>query len=633
MAAEGFWRKLKRQRISRRAWMRSVGIGTAGLVALGATGGATSLLHRNARPAVAGAALHGGTLRQAVAFDWGTIDPLTSVAFGPQLFPSIYNSLVSRSTRQLDFVYFDLAQSFEQPDEETYLFNIRPGVMIAPNSLGVPERDMDSGDVQAWFDRIAADDSAVMRSFTNLWLDSTSAPDPSTFELKTAGPYAYTLFRIGNPLGGTIPPREFFERGIRITDQGVGAGPWAVIEPGSYFERGGIVVRRNPNYYRRAANGDALPYIDKVEYIRIVDRQPRRAAFLDRQIDSYGAQDREEADGLLTQIPDLKVVEDPVNTFISFTMNPTRAPWDDERIRKAALHALNRQQFVDLIVGEGGGRPNGLVHWPLGEFALPPEELDELQSYDPALSRALILEATGSDSIEIKVSYPVTNIEFHDKHLPIFLQQMSDAGFNIQEEPQDFSTWLGSYTTVDYDASLALNQIYDTAEIPLDFHAAQGPQGDGNFAIGIGTLFPEIDEAIQQSKRVTDLAIQAEQVREVQRELYARGPAFLPIMSWTAFTMYQPFVKNILQGLGTTGLFQASEWWLGPDAPERPDGLLGDVNCDDRVNAVDAALILQRDAGLVSTLPCDENADVSGDGRINSIDAALILQREAGLLR
>ncbi len=612
--------------------MRSAGIGGAGLIALGATGGAGSLLHRNVRPAAAGAALRGGTLRQAVTFDWGTIDPLTSVGFGPQIFPHIYNTLVSRSNRQPDFFRFDLAEEIEQPDEQTYLFQIRPGVKIAPNALGIAERDMDAGDVQAWFGRIAVEDGAIMRSFTNFWLDSTSAPDPMTFELKTAGAYAYTLFRIGSPLGGTIPPREFFERGINITDQGVGAGPWAVIEPGSYSNSGGIVVHRNPNYYRTGADG-ALPNIDTVEYIRIVDRQPRRTAFIDQQIDTYGAEDRQEADALVDQIPDLKVIEEPMNTFISFVMNPTRPPWDDERVRKAALHALNRQEFVDLVVGEGGGRPNGLVHWPLGDFALPPEELDELQSFDPALSRSLIQEATGSDSIDITVSYPVSSIEFHDRHVPIFLKQMSHAGFNIQEDVQDFTTWLASYTFVDYDASLALNQIYETAEVPLDFHAARGPQGDGNFAIGIGSLFPEIDDAIQQSKRTVDPAAQAGQVREVQRQIYARGPAFLPIMSWVDFNLRHGYVKNVTDGLGTTGLYLMSEWWLGPDTPDRPDGILGDVNCDDRVNAVDAALVLQRDAGLVSSLPCDENADVSGDGRVNAVDAALILQRDAGLLR
>ena len=57
----------------------------------------------------------------------------------------------------------------------------------------------------------------------------------------------------------------------------------------------------------------------------------------------------------------------------------------------------------------------------------------------------------------------------------------------------------------------------------------------------------------------------------------------------------------------------------------------GDVNCDELVNSIDAALVLQMEAGLVASLPCAGGADVNQDGVVNSIDAALILQREAGL--
>ena len=59
---------------------------------------------------------------------------------------------------------------------------------------------------------------------------------------------------------------------------------------------------------------------------------------------------------------------------------------------------------------------------------------------------------------------------------------------------------------------------------------------------------------------------------------------------------------------------------------------LGDVNCDGNVNSIDAALILQLDAGLIDSLTCQQNADANGDGNINSIDAALILQLDAGLI-
>ncbi len=627
--ARNYWQRTRQARISRRRLLKRAGLGAAGLAAIGAASGAGLALPGLRTTALAGEARRGGRYIYAIAGDWGTIDPVTSVGFGPGVFPWIYNTLVDRSRVQPDFFYFDLAEEVEQPDEETYLFKIRQGVKIAPNTLGIEERDMDTADVLSWFDRIAQDDRALLTSFTKQWLNSVSVTDARTVQLKTVGPYAYTLLRLGAPLGGCIPPREFFEQDIAIETQGVGAGPFGSIQPGSFSETGGIIVNRNPNYYRKAANGDQLPYFDQIQAVRISDRQPRRVSFLAGQIHSYTAEDRAEVDGLLNEVPDAQVTENPANTFISFTMNPERPPWNDERIRKAALHALNRQQFVDLIVGPDGGRPNGLVHWPLGDFALPPEELDVLQSYDPTLSRQLIMDATGSDSIDIRVIYPVTNIEFHDKHLPVFLVQMQAAGFNIQEDARNFGNWLVSYQNLDYDASLSLNQIYETAEIPLDWHSANGPQGDRNFAVGIGGIYPEVEEAIAASKSATKPEAHVAAVLDAQRTIYERGPAFLPIMSWTAFTLYHSFVQNVPQGLGGTGLYLWNEAWLGAGGPE---GIIGDVSCDGNVNSIDAALVLQRDAGLLPQLPCSENADVNLDGSVNSLDAALILQHDAGFL-
>ncbi|MCH8066578.1 MAG: aryl-sulfate sulfotransferase [Chloroflexi bacterium] len=58
----------------------------------------------------------------------------------------------------------------------------------------------------------------------------------------------------------------------------------------------------------------------------------------------------------------------------------------------------------------------------------------------------------------------------------------------------------------------------------------------------------------------------------------------------------------------------------------------GDVNGDGSISTIDAALILQFDAGLLDSLPYPLSADVNVDGDINSIDAALVLQFTAGLL-
>jgi hypothetical protein len=61
-------------------------------------------------------------------------------------------------------------------------------------------------------------------------------------------------------------------------------------------------------------------------------------------------------------------------------------------------------------------------------------------------------------------------------------------------------------------------------------------------------------------------------------------------------------------------------------------GLLGDVDCSGQVNAIDAALVLQRVAALIPSLPCPENGDVNEDGQVDVLDAALILQLVAGLI-
>ena len=56
------------------------------------------------------------------------------------------------------------------------------------------------------------------------------------------------------------------------------------------------------------------------------------------------------------------------------------------------------------------------------------------------------------------------------------------------------------------------------------------------------------------------------------------------------------------------------------------------MNDDGQVNSIDAALILQLEAGLVNSLANMPSADVNNDSHVNSVDAALILQYVAALI-
>ena len=199
------------------------------------------------------------------------------------------------------------------------------------------------------------------------------------------------------------------------------------------------------------------------------------------------------------------------------------------------------------------------MHWPTGPYAFSEAELDEFQKYDPKMSRDLIKAATGNDTLKVKIVYPISDIQFHNKHLPIFLKQMKDAGFDVQEDPKDFSGWLADYIDVKYDASLSLNQIYETPEIALDWQHSLGPAGDSHFAVGVGIIRPEVDAAIIDSKKATSVEDLVARVKAAQKVVYEAGPSFLPIMSWYAYTNYWNFVKNV-HVLGDTGNFLSDDW-------------------------------------------------------------------------
>jgi plastocyanin len=87
-----------------------------------------------------------------------------------------------------------------------------------------------------------------------------------------------------------------------------------------------------------------------------------------------------------------------------------------------------------------------------------------------------------------------------------------------------------------------------------------------------------------------------------------------------------PFQQGIITVNGPGGATPT------PRPAPTPALRVGDVNCNDRVDAIDATLVLQLSGGLVRSLRCQQNADTNANGTVNAIDATLILQFVAGLI-
>ena len=560
-----YWSRYARARISRRTLLR----GSAGAATLAAAAALVGCSSGGAKPGAspnssedsgatdqpdllnhAGTPRRGGRFLTSEAASFGTFDPHIGIALASAYFPRIYNVLVNQSVTRPEFIYLDLAQSFEIPDPQTYVFHIRPGVRITPNDLGVPERDMDGEDVRVNLERIKSEPAANNYGFARQFIDSVVVSG-DTVTVKTTKPYAWFMNRIGLFVN-TIAPRELLEGDLsRLSDKAAGAGPFRLV---SVSEGDRARFDRNPNYYRNdEATGMQLPFVDGIDLSVITDRTSALAAFRAAQLHRYTAATGEEA----RAIGGNSIVErEPNFSFIAVTMNPDLPPFNDPRARRAMSRAIDRQQYVDIVYS-GDAQANGLVPWTMGRYALDADELrTKYQPYDVQDAKALISAIGG---LKFKVIYPAeTPLEEHNLHLPIFFKQMQDAGIELEQDQQVLTSWIENYRKFNYSGSFSLNQIYETPEIPLDFHSRRGPLNDETYAKGLGDA--EIEAAITKSKEQTELTARIDAVREAQKVIYAKDPMFLPLISPYQYEVYRPTVHDIPSGVGTTRFLLNTLW-------------------------------------------------------------------------
>jgi peptide/nickel transport system substrate-binding protein len=276
----------------------------------------------------------------------------------------------------------NLATAWRQIDDRTLEFDLREGVRF---HNGEP---FDADDVVYSVAFLA--DSANKAVYLSLirWLDHAEKVDSHTVRIVSRDPFPAALAYLSNPLL-SIQPNEYHER---VGPKGVEAGP---IGTGPYR----VTAYARGKYIRLVRNEDfhdgpkRQPTIDEVEIRFIPDAQTRVAEVVSGGVDFIMQVARDQAEQLRGRAG-LAVAEGD-STFFHFLQLNTRADspapqLHDIRVRRAILHAIDRDTLARFVVGER----SRVIHAPCHPSQFGCIDAGATRyDYDPGKSRALLAEA------------------------------------------------------------------------------------------------------------------------------------------------------------------------------------------------------------------------------------------------
>lgn len=193
----------------------------------------------------------------------------------------------------------------------------------------------------------------------------------------------------------SVIPKEAFEKyGKDMKNHPVGTGPFML----ESFDNDKIVLKRNPNYWRKDEFGNQLPFLSKVVMTYSKNKKSELLAFQKRDIDivlEIPVEDIENVFGSLEDAQNGKNVKHKVETassikmsYVAFACNSKE--FQDERVRKAFNLAVDRQVIVDdALQGEGYPALNGFVP----PFENYPGEKVKGPEFNPQAAKELLAEA------------------------------------------------------------------------------------------------------------------------------------------------------------------------------------------------------------------------------------------------
>jgi peptide/nickel transport system substrate-binding protein len=316
-----------------------------------------------------------------------------------------------------------LAESWQtSPDLKTYTFKLRKGVKF---QNGEP---FDSAAVKFSFDRNAAPNSTNKDKSLYQSFESVGAPDADTIVVTLKYSEPNLPFLIGQASGSIVEPKS------APTDatQPVGTGPYTL---GSWTKGSSITLNKWPDYRNAAAIKLA-----KVTIRFISDPAAQAAALLSGDVDAFPRV----ATRIVEQFksdPRFAVLIGGSKAKTIVTINNKKKPFDDVRVRRAILAAIDRKAMVDGAA-DGFGVPIGSFYTPgsLGYI-----DTNGINPYDPEKAKKLLAEAGVTTPLEVSLKLPPP--PYARQGGEILAAELAKIGITAKIENIEWAQWLSQVFT------------------------------------------------------------------------------------------------------------------------------------------------------------------------------------------
>ncbi len=435
----------------------------------------------------------------------------------------------------------DLAESWTQPNETTYIFKLRKGVRWQ-NKPPVNGRELTADDVVYSVERfktVTGNANAYMLSS----LDKVEAQDKHTVKFTLKEPYVWFLDMLANSHAVAIIAKECVDKfgDLKKYESAVGSGPWML---DSYRPNVGYTFVRNPSYF---VTGQ--PYIDRIEVAVDEDNASRMAAFIAGKYDLgweyQGVINRVDwvqiRDTLKQKRPRLQTAEYPNAVMTHISMRTDKAPFSDVRVRRAMSLAIHRQGIIDAVY-EGVGAFNPPVPAALKEWSVPMNQLGEgarWYKYDLSQARKLMAEAGYPKGFPATVDFTTYGSTVLIDMAQLVLKHLKDIGIDAKLNQKEYGAYISTSFYGKFDS--------------MTFGPQTGFQEPDNFLYGQyfpGELKnqshindPVVADMLIRQRRTQDVAKRREVIYDIQRHL-ANQQYYVQMASAMQIAVWEAALKN-----------------------------------------------------------------------------------------